>query len=343
MKIVFLSDFFLSGQTTHVLELAKQLSRMDQKVHISFGQIHSRLFFTHYAPLLKSWGISFSQGNGRWSAYYFNPAKPDILHSLVHLFNKARRLASQLNLMFYHHVFGFSHPKYIKDLRCPLCYLWDREGEEILPITSQVVIIPNGIDTTHFVPPSSTNKPRRDILYVGRMDNRRFRSLSRLSQTLNDEFDLSLSVIADWDPQIRNTRFVPWQVDVVPYLQEFGLWPHQEEPPEKPSAVAMQFFDAKTYDGLISISCDKRGLRLSGNLGRYPFGRLKAILERLLSSPHSSKESPNLSRSYAVENLDSAVMAKQTLDVYHEILDSDYPFTSRSPNLSVDFQRANHK
>ncbi len=339
MKIVFLSDFFLSGQTTHVLELAKQLSRMDQKVHISFGQIHSRLFFTHYVPLLKSWGISFSQGNGIARAlYYFNPAKPDILHCHSStLFNKARRLASQLRIPYVLtcHGLGFSHPKYIKDLQGARCVIavGPRVAEEILPITSQVVIIPNGIDTTHFVPPSSTNKPRRDILNVGRMDNRRFRSLSRLSQTLNDEFDLSLSVIADWDPQIRNTRFVPWQVDVVPYLQESGIVAASGRTArEALSCGNAVLLMQKTYDGLISPSLVTKGdFDFSGNLGRYPFGRLKSDLERLLSSPTRLKRVQTWSRSYAVENLDSAVMAKQTLDVYHEILDSDYPFTSRSP------------
>ena len=42
-----LSDFFLSGQTTHVLELAKQLQVLGTDVHISFGTIHSRLFWSH--------------------------------------------------------------------------------------------------------------------------------------------------------------------------------------------------------------------------------------------------------------------------------------------------------
>ena len=342
MKILFLSDFFLSGQTTHVLELAKQLSFMDQKVHISFGQIHSRLFFPHYAPLLKSWGISFSQGDGIVrSLYHLKPSKPDILHCHSStLFSQARRLASQLRIPYVLtcHGLGFSHPKYIKDLQGARCVIavGPRVAEEIRPITSQVVVIPNGIDTTHFVPPSAVNKPRSNILYAGRMDSRRLRSLSRLTQILKDEFGLSLSVIADWDPQIRNTQFVPWQVDLVPYLQESGIVAASGRTArEALSCGNAVLLIQKTYDGLISPSLvAKKDFDFSGNLGRYRFNHLRNDLERLLSSPTRLKKLQMWSRNYAVENLDSAFMAKQTLGVYHQILDSDYPFTSRSPTPS---------
>ena len=62
MKVLMLSDFFLSGQTTHVLELAKQLQVLGTDVHISFGTIHSRLFWSHYTSWLSENRISFSAG-----------------------------------------------------------------------------------------------------------------------------------------------------------------------------------------------------------------------------------------------------------------------------------------
>lgn len=342
MKILFLSDFFLSGQTTHVLELAKQLTMTQHEVHISFGQIHSRLFFTYYAPLLKSWGIPFSQRERlSRSSQFLSRFKPEIIHCHSStLFPKARQLADRLGIPYVLtcHGLGFSHPKYTLDLQSAngIIAIGARVAEEIMSISPNVAIIPNGIDTTHFVPPIFPSKPRSSILYVGRMDRGRLRPLRKLALLLQNEFGLPLSVIADWDPNIENTRFTPWQVNLVPYLQQSGIvvacGRTAREALSCSNAVLLM---QRAYDGIISPSLiTRKDFDFSGNIGRYSFDRLKRDLKRLLTSPSCLEKLQTWGRNYAIENLDSSLMADSTLKIYYEILDSDYAFTNRSPKPS---------
>lgn len=321
MKILMLSDFFLSGQTTHVLDLATQLKRIGVDLHISFGTIHSKLFWTHYAPMLRRNKIAFSEGVTPPSRF-----RPDLVHAQSStLFKHAKKLGARLGVphILTCHGLGFNHPRYHSVLAGAdaLIAIGPRVAQELKQFSAKVVIISNGIDTDVFCPPQ-TNDPRKDIVYIGRMEERRIPALRELARAHKAMSPNPLPIISDLNPELSNTTFIPWQVDLLPHLQKYGITvacgrTAREALSCGNAVILMQ----QKYDGIITPELvTESDFDFSGNLGRFPYAHLQSDLRRLLRRSNRLKKLQAWGRSYAVANLSSELMAERTLMLYQEVL-----------------------
>lgn len=338
MRLLLLSDFFLSGQTTHVLDLAQQLTKLGVQLHLAFGTIHSKLFNSQYAPSLRANNISFSQNkNLNTLINHAHKWKPDLIHCQSStLFQTTQHLALQLGLPFVLtcHGLGFNHPQYRMPFRLAqgIIAIGPKVAQELVDYKEKVVIIPNGIDLEKFKPSSVSSKLRKQVLYVGRLEAKRIPALRRLAQAHKNILDQPLQVISNWDPALPHVKFIPWQVDVVSHLQKSGIvvacGRTAREALSCGNAVLLM---QQSYDGIVSSSLvSTPDFDFSGNLGRFPLYEVEKDLRGLLKSTARLRKLQKWSRKYALNNLSSVQMAKETLQLYHNVLDSKRYFAGRS-------------
>lgn len=328
MKVLLLSDFFLSGQTTHVLELAKELQALGTQVHIAFGTIHSKLFRTHYRHYLGQQQISFSEEADLARLISLSGKfKPDLIHSQSStLFQRAQLLASRLSVPYILtcHGLGFNQARYrylIQDASAVIA-IGPNVAKEISHLNPNITVILNGIDTARFAPPPDHKGSRKDIIYVGRLEEKRIEPLRHLARIHQEITSKPLCIISNWNPNIRNTRFKPWQADLVPHFQNSGIVAAcgrtAREALSCGNAVLLM---QQSYDGIISPSLVTRwDFDFSGNLGRFSYEQLRKDLSGLLRSNYRLKKLQTWGRNYALAHLSSEQMAKKTLAVYQELL-----------------------
>ncbi len=341
MNVLFLSDFFLSGQTTHVLELAKELGRLGIKVHIAFGRIHSRLFWSQYIPYLKKHKITFSERSELQRLLILSRTfKPDLIHSQSStLFQRAQLLSSHLEIpyMLTCHGLGFDQYRYRHTLSGAgaVIAIGPRVAEEIAGLNDNIQIILNGIDTNLFAPHPHGIGPRKDILYVGRLERKRIDPLRHLAEAYENLGKGPLKIISNWNPDLPGTVFIPWQANLVPHLQTTGIVAAcgrtAREAMSTGNAVLLM---QQAYDGIISpqlVTADD--FDFSGNLGRFPFSNLQSDLKMLLRSSSKLKKLQHWSRNYALAHLSSEQMAKKTALVYSEVIESP----KKTPSGSMGF------
>ena len=339
MKVLFLSDFFLSGQTTHVLDLAHQLQNLGVVVHIAFGTIHSRLFWSHYLGYLEERKISFSEGAdlGQLLARC-RQMRPDIIHSQSStLFQRAQLLSSRLKIPYVLtcHGLGFNQLRYGHLLKTASCVIatGPNVAWEISGLGAKVVTILNGIDTELFAPPVGPLGPRKNILYVGRLESKRIEPLRHLAKAHERIVKTPLKVISNWNPNIPGTLFRPWQPNLVPILQKAGIVAAcgrtAREALSSGNAVLLM---QQAYDGVVSpqlVAYDD--FDFSGNLNRFPLSNLESDLKKLLRSSYRLRKLQKWGRDYALTHLSSERMAKKTLQVYRDVLEHPQKTSSGWP------------
>lgn len=330
MKVLFLSDFFLSGQTTHVLELARQLQILGIDVHIAFGTIHSKLFWSHYTPYLRQHNISFSERADLASLTKgWSKRKPDLIHSQSStLFQRAQLLSSRLDIPYILtcHGLGFNQARYRQLLMTAsaVIAIGPNVAKEIFDLNARVVVILNGVDTEHFIPPAKEPSPRKSIIYVGRLERKRIEVLKELATAHETVTKKPLRIISNWNPGLPGTIFKSWQPDLVPVLQNAGIVAAcgrtAREALSTGNAVLLM---QQAYDGIISPQLvTQDDFDFSGNLGRSSNANLRSDLQGLLRSSYKLKKLQNWSRNYALAHLSSDQMARETLALYREILES---------------------
>ncbi|HPT83524.1 MAG TPA: glycosyltransferase family 4 protein [Limnochordia bacterium] len=333
MKVLLLSDFFLSGQTTHVLELAKQLKKLGIEPHIAFGTIHTKLFWSDYVPYLQRHRISFSRSGGLKAMLVEGRLlAPDLIHAQSStLFQQAQVLSHHLKIPYLVtcHGLGFNQPRFRHFLASAsaIIAIGPKVAEQLSEFRQKVHIIPNGIDTDVFAPPPGRSGPRRALLYVGRLEKKRLEPLRYLAEANSLLVGTPLKIISNFDPEIPGTVYLPWQVNLVPHLQSSGIVAAcgrtAREALSCGNAVLLM---QQAYDGVISPRLVKQDdFDFSGNLGRYELADLKYDLHALLHRPHRLKKLQNWGRSYAVSHLSSSEMAAKTAALYKLVLHTFKP------------------
>jgi len=323
MRVLLLSEFFLSGQTTHVLDLAEQLQSLGLSVHVRFARIHTPLFEADYAPRLKERGISVSTGPGAGPlSTLFRRWRPDVIHAHSStLFALANRLATRLQVpaVFTCHGLGLSRRSYQRELSQAACVIavGKNVAQEIAPFCRRLVIIPNGVNTAYYVPPPG-NFLRDQLVYIARMDRSKIPALVQLARIYNSYFQRCLTVIADRNPEVPGTIYQPWKADLLPTLQQSGIVAASGRTAREALACGNAVLLVQSrYDGLIGPALTvKSDFDFSGNHGRFPFSRLRDDLAKLLYSRTALPRLQAWSRKYAEENLSSAKMARAVVDVY---------------------------
>lgn len=333
MKVLILTDFFLSGQTTHVLELAKQLKALEVEPHLAFGTIHTKLFWSDYIPYLEQYNISFSLNNDLSKLFALCRLwHPDLIHAQSStLFQKTQVLASRLKIPYVLtcHGLGFNRPRYRHVLSSAdaIIAIGPNVARELQELSHKVEVIFNGVDTELFCPPSNTTEPRRDVLYLGRLERKRIEPLRNLVQAHGAITAKPLKIISNWNPGLRGTIFYPWQTNVIPHLQASGIVVAcGRTAREALSCGNVVLLMQQAYDGVITPQLVKRSdFDFSGNLGRYPLTDIRYDLHALLQRPHRLKKLQRWGRNYALDHLSSKEMAEKTIALYKKVLDKKSP------------------
>lgn len=325
MRVLLLAEFFLSGQTTHVLDLAEQLQHLGHQAHVRFAKVHSSLFSTEYAPHLKAQGVSFSTGfSPGFLSYLVRTWRPDIIHAHSSTqFALANRLAKtfQIPSILTCHGLGFSQSKHVKALQgaTHVIAVGPKVAADISRFCPRLTVIPNGVNTTYYVPPPGSLL-RDQVVYIARMDRGKIPALAQLAHILRNCFRRHLIVVADWNPEVPGTIFQSWQADIRPTLQQAGIVAASGRTAREALACGNAvLLIQRGYDGLITPALSGQpDFDFSGNHSRFPFSRLRRDLSRLFSCPPALERLQVWSRRYAVENLSSAQMAQKVLEVYDE-------------------------
>lgn len=327
MKILLTAEFFLSGQSTHVLDLAVQLRQLGHTVEIIFINIHTSIFSEYYDPMLKKARIKYYHTSNKTKiAQITRRFQPDIIHSHSStIFNLTKNLAeiTQTPYLVTCHGLGFSHMKYRKSLQNAerIITVGVNSAREILPLyKDKVIIIPNGIDIHRFKPAKKDTV--FNVYYVGRIDWSKVYPLKELKKAVDKITHIRLIVVGNWQPPIKEIDFVPWQPRIENILKTANIVIGCGRSAREALACGCAVFLMNTkYDGLIDeILTQEPNFDFSGNIGRFNYDKLYQDLFSLISNRKRLSQVQNFSRQFAESSLSSLEMTKKILAVYEEIL-----------------------
>lgn len=327
MKILLTTEFFPSGQSTHVIDLAIQLTQLGHQVVIIFAAVHTSAFKDFYGPLLTKHEILYYlTGNFKKSVQITKYFKPDIIHSHSStLFDITRKLAKLSNVAYVVtcHGMGFAHPKYHQALAgaAQIIGIGPNSIEDIYSkYRDKLIIIPNGIDVRRFVP--GKKELKLNIYYVGRIDWSKVYAIKKLALVVQKIAKLKLKIVGNWQPPIDDVDYLPWQNDLAKLLKSVNIVACCGRTAREAlaSGCAVLLMNT-TYDGLIDARLVRKpDFDFSGNCGRYKFSRLFSDLKTLANNHRLLQTIQKFSRKYAENNLSSRDMAKKIVDLYTQAL-----------------------
>lgn len=327
MRILLTTEFFLSGQSTHVIDLATQLKKFKCQVEILFTGIHTKLFNDFYARTLRNAGIQFYYSKNRQKIFQLTKSfKPDIIHSHSStIFNLTQELAHSQKCPYVVtcHGLGFAHPKYGQSLKHAhrIIAVGKNSAAEIpLQHQNKTIIIPNGIDLNRFS--SGSKETQLNVYYVGRIDWSKVRLLEHLHYQIKKIPQLNLQVIGNWKPPIKDLNYRPWRTDIENLFKSanivIGCGRTAREALASGCVVLLL---NKKYDGIIDPQLvGEPNFDFTGNLGRFSLSRLNLDLEKLATSRKKIRRLQQFGQNYAHVNLSSELMATKIIKVYRRAL-----------------------
>lgn len=339
MRVLITTEFFLSGQSTHVLDLAIQLKRLGHQAEIVFTSIHTPLFQSHYGPMLRKAGIVYHITNQRSKINnVIRQLKPDIIHchsSTIFSLTKNIAQAHRIPYVVTCHGLGFSHPKYQQALEHAqrIIAVGPNSAEEIIKnYRDKIVIIPNGVDTDRFVP--AKKEKRLNVYYVARLDWSKLYALKKLAAAVDQIPNLRLIITANWQPPIESAEYIPWQPDIESLFAKANIVAGCGRTAREAMAAGCAVLLLNTkYDGVVDAEAVRQpGFSFAGTQGRYPFRQLVQDLALLAKNRKRLRQLQRFSRDYAVEHLNSRTMAEKTLAVYQEAVSQYQAKQLRAPH-----------
>lgn len=349
--LLLLARFFAAGQTNHVIDLARALSRSGHEVTLvntqpgRSGQVHRH----YYSRDLHADGVAVVESDLLAGLPEEVPAVPDIIHAHSTLdFARAEQLASRLGVPFVLtlHGLGASRQPYARSLALAgaVIAVGRRVAEEALAATPRVVVIKNGVDTEHFHPPAGRRgKGPFTVVFAGRIDPARrhgFRQLAHAVVELSARRAVRLVVLAlslplverDLESRLKGlVDFRGWLADPAPALREAdvvvgsGRVIREGLASGRPNLIL-----GRSYGGVVvPWALDpSRGHDFSGRpagVGSCDPARIISDLARLAADPGLAQRLGEEGRAYALAHLSLARVAELTVKVYEQAV------TSRTP------------
>ncbi|MDI9420061.1 MAG: glycosyltransferase family 4 protein [Bacillota bacterium] len=327
MRVLLTTEFFLSGQSTHVLDLAIQLQRLGHSAGIVFAGIHSSMFQSYYAPMLKKAGITYHITNHRPEInQIIRRFQPDVIHSHSStIFSLTKNIAKNHRIPFVVtcHGLGFSHPKYQPALEHAqrIIAVGPNSAAEIMQAhKDKIVIIPNGVDIERFTP--ARKEKTLTVYYIARLDWPKVYPLKKLAQAVAEISNLNLVIVANWQPPVSSGEYLPWQVDIETLLARANIVAGCGRTAREAMASGCAVLLMNTrYDGIIDQQAVRDpGFSFAGTQGRCTFSQLAKDLALLAKSRRRLRKLQRFSRVYALEHLGSRAMVEKTIAVYQEAI-----------------------
>lgn len=325
MRVLLTTEFFLSGQSTHVLDLAIQLQKLGHQTEIIFTGIHTTMFKSYYGPMLRKAGIVHHSTNQRSEINQtIRCFKPDVIHchsSTIFSFTKNIAKAHRIPFVVTCHGLGFSHPKYQQALEHAqrIIAVGPNAAAELMPVyKDKIVIIPNGVDVDRFKPAKKERK--LNVYYVARLDWSKVYALKKLAAAVEQIPNLNLIVVANWQPPLSNAEYIPWQTNIESLLSRANIVAGCGRTAREAMAAGCAVLLLNTrYDGIVDQQAVRDpNLSFSGSLGRCALSQLAHDLGMLAKSRKKLRRLQRFSRAYALEHLSSRTMAEKTAAVYRE-------------------------
>jgi len=328
VRVLLLARLFYSGQTTHTVELARELFRQGHSVNLlSYGRCHLAAW-THYSQVLQSEGIPchrpLSWDQARAVA---RQAEPEVVH--VHssdLLALAGEVARETGapVVFTAHGLG--------TLRAPLV----EEADQVIAVGPRVyeelraaglerlTLIGNGVDTERFRP--GKKGPILQIAYVSRVDAAKRRGLYELIEAVAMIPRARLVVASNERPSHPACTAVGWLWDTAPLLATSHVVVGAGRAiREGMASGCVGIVLGSAYGGVVSPAALAQGrhgsLWFSGDEGEVPDRQiLRRDLVRLTQDELQRRTLAKWSREYACRHFSLKQMARAVAHVYQEAL-----------------------
>ncbi len=346
--LLLLARFSAAGQTNHVVDLARALSRFGHEVTLvntqagQPGQIHGR----HYSRVLRTGGVTVVESDLLAGLPEGFRAVPDLVHAHSTLdFARAEQLASRLGVPYVLtvHGLGASRQPYARSLARAgaVIAVGERVARDALTAAPNVTVIENGVDTEQFHPPEGCRgNGLFTVTFAGRIDPPRrhgFRQLTRGVVQLSVLYPVRLVVLApslpgagrDLEAKLeRIVDFRGWLPDPAPALREAdvvvgtGRVVREGLASGRPSLIL-----GRSYGGVVVpwVLDPSHGHDFSGRPDGWEesscdAARIASDLAGLAGGPALARRLGEEGRAYALAHLSLERMAELTVGVYERVL-----------------------
>lgn len=212
LRILLLTHYFRSGQTTHVFALGTALRQLGHDVIIAVGGVRSAAR-AHYLRTLARGTRLLTQTPratliklARWS---------DVIH--VHSkrsFHLGAQLAEEhgVPLVITCHAASLIRPEYEDAFHCARYIIcpWPRLAEQMGPRQGRTVMIPNGIELDRFRFRPRTPGSELRLLLLGRIDHSRLEGFNALCDATLGLQGVRLSVASDYRVKRPEVTYLGW-------------------------------------------------------------------------------------------------------------------------------------
>jgi len=328
VRVVLLARLFYSGQTTHTVELARELARQGHTVALlSHGPCHLAAW-THACRTLEREGVACHRharpGEALAAAVQLDP---QILH--VHssdLLPLAAQVAAETGapVIFTAHGLG--------TLRQPLVKKADRviavgprvHQELCAGGVQRLALVGNGVDTDRFRPGKKGRTLQ--VAFVGRVDETKRRGLDELIEAVAMIPRVRLVVASNQRPSHPRCVAAGWLWDVAPLLAESHVVAGAGRAiREGMASGCVGLLLGSAYGGVVSPAALFRGrggaLWFPASDGDPPDRQsIRRDLVRLVQDERHRRALARWSREYAVRHFSLKRMAREVVSVYADAL-----------------------
>jgi len=337
LRILLLTaTFFTSGQTVHIVNLARGLRRRGHEVDLMITHPGVQEPTTHpYARELRQLGVRV-QVVPRYAVVADRVPLPHQEYDLVHAqsswsFEHARRIASRLDipLVITCHGLGLDQQAYRPALAAAarLICVGPRIAQSLPSFRQKVVVIGNGVDLELFRP--GVRDRQFTILYAGRVDRWKRAGIMALCQSVDQlPDDVRFWVASNRRLPSQRAQHLGWVTDVHRYMARAHVVVGTGRAiREGLAAGAACVVLGREYHGLVTPEYvgktrfpDFSGL--GGQLGEPVPAAIHRDLLMLYRDRSLLQELMAFGRRYATLHLGLDAMVAATIDVYRDAIAS---------------------
>lgn len=323
MRVLFLSGFYFSGQTTHAVELAGALRAQGHSVSV-FTRGRAQLpAWAMYERTLTAAGVDARRFERRLEAVDAALAfGPDVVHChsstlLADALEIGRRAGAPV--VFTAHGLGIRRPELIR-VDWVIAVGPRVEAEARRAGVERLSLIGNGVDLRRFAPRSKERSPL--IAYVGRVDAAKRRGLAALVEATRRVG--RLHVAANERPQGDGVVALGWIADVAPLLGRAHVVVGTGRAIREGMACGcVGVILGARYGGVVRPGSLRAGAfpSFSGDIGEEPHAsRIERDLVALFQNRDGLEALARWSRRYAERHFSLERMARRVASVYERLV-----------------------
>ena len=318
---------FLSGQTTHLVSLARALARREHTVGVAASGRIDPAAWRLYVPELEGAGVACLRvANTAELEEAARRFSPDVIHChssdlLAAAVAAGERLA--VPVVFTCHGLGVASSPAVRKAAAVIAVGPRVLGELQEAGVERAHLIGNGVDVTHFRP--AEKERELTVAYVGRVDAGKRRGLDELAAAVAAIPRARLLVASNDRPAAPQCIALGWVHDVAPVMRTaHAVFGTGRAIREGMACGCVGFVLGRRYGGIVTPATlgrtapeDRPFPSFSGLDGEPPdSGRLRLDLIRLWQDPRRRLRLARWSRTFACAHFSLDDVAERTLAVY---------------------------